>query len=124
MLSVEADSVFFIPKSKKKAAEAAKKKFLSNEGDHFVLLNVYNAFVANDFKKEWCYENFINYRTLCKARVLLLLLQMKMSDLTIYFFCRMFEINCKIIVKNWKSLQLPVLLILKKFKELSFLVFS
>jgi ATP-dependent RNA helicase DHX8/PRP22 len=34
MLSIESDSIFFIPKSKKKQAEAAKKRFHSPEGEN------------------------------------------------------------------------------------------
>lgn len=69
MLSVEVDSIFYTPKTKKKQALQTRKKFLSNDGDHFVLLNVYNAYIANQCKKEWCLENFVNMRTLSKAKV-------------------------------------------------------
>lgn len=69
MLSVEADSIFFTPKGKKKEAAEARKKFLSLEGDHVTLLNAYNGFITHKGTWEWCHENFVNLRSLRKARV-------------------------------------------------------
>ncbi len=81
MLSVESDSIFYIPNSKKKEALASKTKFLSYDGmnvahivmtglgDQLTLLNVYNAFVTNGCKRQWCLENFLNVRSLMKAKV-------------------------------------------------------
>jgi len=68
MLSVESDSIFFQPKKKKKQQEAAKEKFISVEGDHLMLLNVFNGFVSNQGSKQWCSENYVNIRSLCKAK--------------------------------------------------------
>ena len=33
------------------------------DGDHLTLLNVYHAFKQNRDSPQWCYENFINYRS-------------------------------------------------------------
>jgi len=68
MLSVESDSIFFVPKGKKKEAVQSWKKFHSNEGDHFTLLNVYNSYVANRERKQWCFDNYINVRSIAKAQ--------------------------------------------------------
>ncbi|KAM0858309.1 hypothetical protein ACQ4PT_047911 [Festuca glaucescens] len=81
MLSVE--SIFFIPREKLEEARAARKSFESSEGDHITLVNVYRAAAecleksknANAKEKtmekalnRWCWENFINYRSLRHAR--------------------------------------------------------
>ncbi|KAE8799330.1 ATP-dependent RNA helicase DHX8 [Hordeum vulgare] len=81
MLSVE--SIFFTPREKLEEARAARKSFESSEGDHITLVNVYRAAAecleksknANAKEKtmekalnRWCFENFINYRSLRHAR--------------------------------------------------------
>lgn len=81
MLSVE--SIFFTPREKLEEARAARKSFESSEGDHITLVNVYRAALecleksksANAKEKtmekalnRWCWENFINYRSLRHAR--------------------------------------------------------
>ncbi|PRP85344.1 hypothetical protein PROFUN_07052 [Planoprotostelium fungivorum] len=67
MLSTETDSVFVTPKSKKKEALEARKRFMSSDGDHITLLNVYNNFIQSKHSKRWCIENFLNFRALQKA---------------------------------------------------------
>lgn len=42
LLSV--DSVLYNPPSRREEVQAARKKFLSSEGDHITLLNIYRAF--------------------------------------------------------------------------------
>jgi HrpA-like RNA helicase len=68
MLSVESDSIFYYPKGKKKEAEQAKRKFLSFEGDHLTLLNIYKSWISNSNSKDWCFQNFINGRSIQKAK--------------------------------------------------------
>uniref|UniRef100_A0A670YZK3 Helicase-associated domain-containing protein n=1 Tax=Pseudonaja textilis TaxID=8673 RepID=A0A670YZK3_PSETE len=48
----------------KKAADKAKMRFAHTDGDHLTLLNVYHAFQQNHESVQWCYHNFINYRSL------------------------------------------------------------
>ena len=36
-------------------------------GDHISLLNAYHAYKENGESKEWCYDNFLNYRSLQSA---------------------------------------------------------
>jgi pre-mRNA-splicing factor ATP-dependent RNA helicase DHX15/PRP43 len=83
------------PTEAKKAADEAKTRFAHIDGDHLTMLNVYHAFkqselaiallmlFAIDEKNQqsertvflvldhedpnWCYENFINYRSLKSA---------------------------------------------------------
>lgn len=68
----------------KKQADEAKMRFAHIDGDHLTLLNVYHAFKQSKFFKQlwvlfklksflgnedpqWCYENFVNYRSLKSA---------------------------------------------------------
>ncbi|XP_066432942.1 ATP-dependent RNA helicase DHX33 [Eleutherodactylus coqui] len=62
LLSV--DSVLHNPPAKRDEVQAARKKFISSEGDHITLLNVYRAFKNLGKNKEWCRENFINSRNM------------------------------------------------------------
>ncbi|XP_055537685.1 putative pre-mRNA-splicing factor ATP-dependent RNA helicase PRP1 [Wyeomyia smithii] len=65
MLSVP--QCFVRPNEMKKAADDAKKRFAHLDGDHLTLLNVYHAFKQNNEDPSWCYDNFINYRSLKSA---------------------------------------------------------
>ncbi|CAG8437119.1 4210_t:CDS:2 [Diversispora eburnea] len=60
-------NVFLRPNDLKKQAEDAKGKFAHTDGDHLTLLNVYHAYKANINDPDWCYNNFLNGRTLKAA---------------------------------------------------------
>ncbi|XP_008117668.3 ATP-dependent RNA helicase DHX33 isoform X1 [Anolis carolinensis] len=62
LLSV--DSVLHNPPSRREEAQAARRKFLSSEGDLLTLLNVYRAFKSVSGNREWCKENFVNSRNM------------------------------------------------------------
>lgn len=66
MLSVQ--NVFYRPKEKQELADQKKAKFNQAEGDHLTLLAVYNAWKNNKFSNNWCYENFVQMRTLKRAQ--------------------------------------------------------
>ncbi|XP_059470010.1 ATP-dependent RNA helicase DHX8 [Neocloeon triangulifer] len=66
MLSVQ--NVFYRPKDKQALADQKKAKFNQAEGDHITLLSVYNSWKANKFSNAWCYENFVQIRTLKRAQ--------------------------------------------------------
>lgn len=70
----------------KKQADEAKMRFAHIDGDHLTLLNVYHAFKQSELREtliriiiakcrflignedpQWCYENFVNYRSLKSA---------------------------------------------------------
>jgi pre-mRNA-splicing factor ATP-dependent RNA helicase DHX15/PRP43 len=51
----------------RKQADEAKARFAHIDGDHLTMLNVYHAFIQNCKDKQWCYKNFINYRSLKSA---------------------------------------------------------
>lgn len=67
MLSVNG-SIFFKPKDKAVHAEASRKSFFSVTGDHLMLLRVYTDWVSSDYSKQWCYEKFVQYKSMCRAR--------------------------------------------------------
>lgn len=68
MLSING-SIFFKPKDNQKIhAEASRKSFFSDIGDHIMMLKVYDDWAATGFNKQWCYEKFIQYKSLCRAR--------------------------------------------------------
>ncbi len=66
MLSVQ--SVFYRPKEKQGQADSKKAKFHQPEGDHLTLLTVYNGWKASSFSNPWCYENFIQARSMRRAQ--------------------------------------------------------
>jgi pre-mRNA-splicing factor ATP-dependent RNA helicase DHX16 len=68
MLS-ESSSLFFRPKDKKLLADSARARFTVKEGgDMLTLLNVWNSWVDADFSPIWAKENFLQQRSLQKAR--------------------------------------------------------
>uniref|UniRef100_A0A0K0FAG4 RNA helicase n=1 Tax=Strongyloides venezuelensis TaxID=75913 RepID=A0A0K0FAG4_STRVS len=66
MLSVQ--NVFYRPKDKQEQADSKKKKFNQPEGDHCTLLAVYNSWKHVNFSTQWCFENFIQARTMKRAQ--------------------------------------------------------
>ena len=59
------NAVFYRPKDKAVHADNAHKNFhRGNVGDHIALLNVYNNWAESNFSSQFCYENFVQVRTL------------------------------------------------------------
>ncbi|CAG9863343.1 unnamed protein product [Phyllotreta striolata] len=67
MLSVNG-AIFYRPKDKIIHADTARKNFYHMAGDHLSLLNVYNQWRDSDYSLQWCYENFIQHRSMKRAR--------------------------------------------------------
>ena len=67
MLSVN-NSVFYRPKDKIIHADTARQNFFNPVGDHLTLLNVYKQWEESGFSTQWCYENFIQHRSMKRAR--------------------------------------------------------
>jgi ATP-dependent RNA helicase DHX8/PRP22 len=65
MLSVE--NVFFRPRDKQAQADQKHSKFYQPEGDHITLLTVFQAWAASGFANPWCFENFIQARSMRRA---------------------------------------------------------
>ena len=51
------------PNEAKKASDDSKLRFAHIDGDHLTLLNVFHAFKQNMEDPQWCYDNFVNYRS-------------------------------------------------------------
>jgi ATP-dependent RNA helicase DHX8/PRP22 len=66
MLSVQ--RVFYRPKEKRSQADAKKAKFHQPEGDLLTLLTVFNGWKASNSSDPWCYENFIQARSMSMAQ--------------------------------------------------------
>lgn len=61
-------TVFHRPKDKQQQADQKKAKFHDPHGDHLTLLNVYNAWKHSKYSTPWCYENFIQPRSMKRAK--------------------------------------------------------
>jgi HrpA-like RNA helicase len=58
---------FMRPREAARAADEAKARFQHVDGDHLTLLNVYHAYKNNQEASAWCYDNFLNYRSMKSA---------------------------------------------------------
>ena len=67
MLGINA-SIFYRPKDKAIHADTARKNFFQPGGDHLMLCNVYNQWVESGYSKQWCAENYIQHRSMSRAR--------------------------------------------------------
>lgn len=72
MLSIVAmlnlPNIFYRPKEKQTQADQKKAKFHDPHGDHLTLLNVYNAWKHSGYSAPWCFENFIQARSMKRAK--------------------------------------------------------
>jgi ATP-dependent RNA helicase DHX8/PRP22 len=66
MLSVE--NPFYRPRDKQAQSDMKKAKFHQAEGDHLTLLAVYKAWEASKFSNPWCFENFVQARSMRRAQ--------------------------------------------------------
>jgi pre-mRNA-splicing factor ATP-dependent RNA helicase DHX16 len=65
----EASALFYRPKDKKIHADSARARFtIKDGGDHLTLLNIWNQWVDSDFSYVWARENFLQQRSLTRAR--------------------------------------------------------
>ena len=68
MLSLGA-SVFYRPKEKAVHADTARQNFArGGGGDHIALLRCYTDWAASDFSQTWCFENYVQVRSMKRAR--------------------------------------------------------
>jgi len=68
MLSV-GNTVFYRPKDKAVHADNAHKNFFRGQnGDHLALLHVFSSWAEAAFSTQWCYENFVQVRSMKRAR--------------------------------------------------------
>ena len=68
MLSI-GSSVFYRPKEKAVHADNAKQNFArGGVGDHIALMRCYQDWVETSYSTQWCYENYVQVRSMNKAR--------------------------------------------------------
>ncbi|KAI5070716.1 hypothetical protein GOP47_0015059 [Adiantum capillus-veneris] len=68
MLSV-GNSIFYRPKDKQVHADNARMNFhTGNVGDQIALLKVYDTWKETNYSTQWCYENYIQVRSMKRAR--------------------------------------------------------
>ncbi|KAK1821712.1 DEAH-box ATP-dependent RNA helicase prp22 [Friedmanniomyces endolithicus] len=72
MLSIVAmisavQTVFHRPKEKQQQADQKKTKFHDPAGDHLTLLNVYNGWKGAGKSDPWCFENFVQPRSMRRS---------------------------------------------------------
>jgi ATP-dependent RNA helicase DHX8/PRP22 len=66
MLSVQ--NIFYRPKDKQSVADQKKARFHQPEGDHLTLLTVYNAWKNSNYSNAWCFDNYVQSRSLKRAQ--------------------------------------------------------
>eukprot|EP00923_Selenidium_pygospionis_P045261 GHVN01078096.1.p1 GENE.GHVN01078096.1~~GHVN01078096.1.p1 ORF type:complete len:923 (+),score=166.05 GHVN01078096.1:32-2800(+) len=62
------NSLFYRPKDKQLHADNARRNFNKVGGDHLALLNVYDQWEESGFSVPWCFENYVQHRSLKRAR--------------------------------------------------------
>ncbi|RHN40415.1 putative RNA helicase [Medicago truncatula] len=68
MLSV-GNSIFYRPKDKQVHADNARMNFHTGDvGDHIAHLKVYSTWKQANYSTRWCYENYIQVRSMKRAR--------------------------------------------------------
>ncbi|XP_006296554.2 probable pre-mRNA-splicing factor ATP-dependent RNA helicase DEAH6 isoform X2 [Capsella rubella] len=68
MLSI-GPSIFYRPKDKQVHADNAMMNFhVGNVGDHIAMLKIYNSWKETNYSTQWCYENYIQVRSMKRAR--------------------------------------------------------
>lgn len=65
---LQAQNIFYRPREKQAQADQKRAKFFQVEGDHLTLLAVYEAWKAKNFSGPWCFENFVQSRSLRRAQ--------------------------------------------------------
>lgn len=64
-------NVFLRPHAQRSQADAAHAEFAHPDGDHLTLLNVYHSYKNNcpdpSTASQWCWQNYLSYRTLQQA---------------------------------------------------------
>ncbi|XP_041023917.1 probable pre-mRNA-splicing factor ATP-dependent RNA helicase DEAH5 [Juglans microcarpa x Juglans regia] len=65
---IQTGNIFYRPREKQAQADQKRAKFFQPEGDHLTLLSVYDAWKNNNFSGPWCFENFVQSRSLRRAQ--------------------------------------------------------
>ena len=96
---LSAQNIFYRPREKQAAADQKKAKFHQPEGDHLTVLAVYDAWKAAKFSNPWCFENFIQARSMRRAQ------DVRKQLLAIMDRYKLDLVSCG---RNWKKVQMAV----------------
>ncbi|PKS09134.1 hypothetical protein jhhlp_003748 [Lomentospora prolificans] len=61
-------NIFYRPKEKQTQADQKKAKFHDPHGDHLTLLNVWNGWKRSGYQNAWCFENYIQHRSMKRSK--------------------------------------------------------
>lgn len=96
---LSAQNIFHRPREKQAAADQRKSKFNQPEGDHLTMLAVYEAWKGAKFSVPWCYENFIQARSMRRAQ------DVRKQLITIM---DRYKLDLVSAGRNWKKIQMAV----------------
>ena len=96
---LSAQNIFHRPRDKQSAADQRKSRFAQPEGDHLTMLAVYDAWKAASFSVPWCYENFIQARSMRRAQ------DVRKQLITIM---DRYKLDLVSAGSNWKKIQMAV----------------
>jgi pre-mRNA-splicing factor ATP-dependent RNA helicase DHX15/PRP43 len=60
-------NIFMRPRDQQKQADAAKAQFDDDDGDHLALIKAFQGYKDNDESSNWCWDNYLNHRSLRQA---------------------------------------------------------
>jgi ATP-dependent RNA helicase DHX8/PRP22 len=66
MLQVQ--NVWYRPRDKMQVADQRKARFNHGDGDHLTLLAVYDGWMRENCSPVWCFENYVQARSLKRAQ--------------------------------------------------------
>ncbi|EIN03902.1 DUF1605-domain-containing protein [Punctularia strigosozonata HHB-11173 SS5] len=64
----DTDSLFHRPSDEKLHADQARLAFVWPGGDHVTLLNIWEQWKRTNFSRQFCYERFLQFKSMCRAR--------------------------------------------------------
>ncbi|KAL4525206.1 hypothetical protein Ndes2526A_g07284 [Nannochloris sp. 'desiccata'] len=96
---ISAQNIFYRPREKQSAADQKKAKFHQPEGDHLTLLSVYEAWKTAKFSNPWCFENFIQARSMRRAQ------DVRKQLVAIMDRYKLDLVSCG---RNWKKVQMAI----------------
>ena len=64
----ESSNLFYRPKDKKEQADSRRESFAEPQGDHLMLLNLWNQWKDTGYSNQWCQDNFVQYKTLKRTK--------------------------------------------------------
>jgi pre-mRNA-splicing factor ATP-dependent RNA helicase DHX16 len=68
MLSLQGGSLFSVPKDRREQADAAHAALASPHGDHLTFLNIWQCWCRAGFTSQWCFDHYVQYRSMRRAR--------------------------------------------------------